>query len=186
MTTAFTPGQGVPARLVAGDLWTWRADAYVGEYPAASFALTFVLAPTKGGAAFSGAATADADGLLVEITSTGSAAVGEYTWTLYAVRASDSARRTLGQGTVCVDPDPTKQVDRRTPARKLLDAIEAVLAKRIPKDVEDYSIEGRSLTRTPQEVLMKHRARLQSEVQAEERAARGAHPSIKRRRIYRD
>lgn len=172
---AFTAGQGVPARLVAGDFWTWRADGLLAAYPPASYSLAYSLAPREGGTATTASATSDADGWVVEVpaATTAPLAAGTYAWTLTATRLSDGARATICAGTVEVAPDPSAAGDTRTPARRLLDAIESVLEGRVSKDVDAYSIEGRSLTRIPFAELRATRARLLREVAAEERAAKG-------------
>lgn len=67
--------------------------------------------------------------------------------------------------------------DGRSEARKVLDAIEAVIAKRATRDQERYVIEGqngrRELWRTPIADLLKLRDTYRAEVRAEEAAARG-------------
>lgn len=175
---AFTPGQGVPARLVAGDLWQWRADGMAAAYPSPDFTLSYSLAPKTGGTSTVAAAVADADGWLVTVPAASTATIpaGTFAWSLFAVRVSDGARQTVCAGVLEVAPNPTAALDTRTKARRLLDAINAVLENRITKDVESYSIEGRALTRVPLEVLNTTRARLMREVQAEEAAAAGRRP----------
>lgn len=178
---AFTPGQGIPTRLVAGDLWTWRADGFAAAYPSAAFSLSYTLAPKIGGTATQAPATADPDGWVVSVVPsvTAALAAGTYAWTLFATRTSDGARQTVCAGVLEVAPDPAQAADTRSTAQKLLDAVNAVLEGRITKDVESYTIEGRSLTRVPLEVLRGTRARLMREVQAEQAAARGRHPGMR-------
>ena len=67
MTDAFTPGQGVPAQLVAGDAWAWRADGFATVYPSPDYALTYHLTPASGGAPIVAAVAADAAGLAVSV-----------------------------------------------------------------------------------------------------------------------
>lgn len=68
----------------------------------------------------------------------------------------------------------TNETTPLSPAASQLAAINEVLAGRIPKDVESYAIEGRSLTRVPLKELYQIRTLLMHEVAAEARAARGA------------
>jgi len=182
---AFTPGQGVPSRLVAGDLWQWRADGLATAYPADTFGLSYVLAPKAGGTPTTAPAVADANGwgVTVAAATTATLAAGTYAWTLFATRTSDGARQTVCAGALEVAPDPAGAGDTRTAARKMLDAINAVLEGRITKNVESYSIEGRSLTRVPFEVLRNTRARLMREVQAEDALARGRRPGPRYQRM---
>lgn len=67
----------------------------------------------------------------------------------------------------------TEETTPLSPAASQLAAINEVLAGRIPKDVESYAIEGRSLTRVPLTELYQIRTRLMHEVAAEARAAAG-------------
>ena len=172
---AFTAGQGVPVRLVAGDFWTWRADGMAEAYPSDAYSLAYSFAPKAGGTSISTPATADADGWLVTVAgaTTTSLAAGPYAWALIATRLSDSATATVVCGVVQIAAAATTGGDTRTTARRHLDAINAVLDGRITKDVESYSIEGRALTRVPLEILTTLRAKYMSEVQAEERLAAG-------------
>jgi hypothetical protein len=171
---AFTPTQGVPARLIAGDLWTWRADGLVAAYPDPVYSLSYSLAPRSGGAPVMVPATADAGGWLISVVpaTTSAVSAGTYSWSLFATRLSDAARLAICTGTVEVAPDPTATATASN-ARKQLAAIDAVLEGRITKDVESYSIEGRALTRIPFMELRIMRARLVAEVAAEDRAAAG-------------
>ncbi|AKU43294.1 hypothetical protein RCCRONUS_5 [Rhodobacter phage RcCronus] len=185
MTNAFTLGQGVPAQLVAGDAWAWRADGLAVAYPSPEYVLTYHLAPQGGGAPIGAAAAADATGLVVGVpaATTAGAAPGPWRWTLTALRLADNARATIAAGAFRVWPDLTTGGDTRSQARRLLDAINAVLEKRITKDVENYSIEGRALTRTPLEVLRSTRARLMREVAAEDAAAAGRPGGLHHRKV---
>ncbi len=152
MADAFEAGQGEPARLTAGDLWTWRRDDLAAAYPPAEFALSYALAAEAGGASSIIAAAEDAGGYLVEIAPAASAAFppGRYTWRALLTRAADGARVSAGLGVLTVDPDPaTSTADRRSVNRRILDALEARLAGRIEKDAESYTIEGRSVARMP-------------------------------------
>ena len=174
-TNAFEPGQGVPSALVAGDFWSWRVDGIKYTYPSDDYSLSYKLAPRSGGDMTTIEATADDDGWLVSVSSTTTTALtaGVYVWSLIATRISDNARKTVCSNLLTVKPDPTVATDSRTIARRHLDAINSVLEGRITKDVENYTIEGRALTRTPLADLHKLRSRYMAEVQAEERAARG-------------
>ena len=58
-------------------------------------------------------------------------------------------------------------LDDRTHAKKVLEAIEAVLENRAGKDQEEYSIAGRSLKRTPLDELYALRSKYRAEVFAE-------------------
>lgn len=183
---AFTAGQGVPVRLVAGDFWTWRADGLSAAYPSTDYSLSYSFAPKAGGTAISAPATADADGWLVSVVGATTAALlaGPYAWSLIATRSSDGATATIVSGVVQIAASGLVGGDTRTTARRHLDAINAVLDGRITKDVESYSIEGRALTRVPLEVLSTLRSKYMSEVQAEERVAAGKSSGPRVRKVF--
>lgn len=170
MENAFNPGQGVPGSLAAGDAWSWRADGFAGVYPSPEYALAYHLAPQSGGAPIVAPAIADADGYLVSCLPavTVEAAPGSWVWSLRVTRASDGAAITVASGAIQIRDNPARGMDRRSPSRKLLDAVESVLSGRITKDVESYSIEGRALTRIPFLELRNLRAKLLREVAAED------------------
>jgi hypothetical protein len=170
MANAFNPGQGVPGSLIAGDAWAWRADGLAAVYPAPAYSLAYHLAPRAGGPALVAPATPDADGFLVSVAATATAALvaGPWVWALRVTRASDAAAVTEATGCVEICPNPSSGADTRSQARRLLDAINAVLERRAGKDVDAYTIEGRSLTRIPFAELRATRARLLREVAAED------------------
>lgn len=184
-TNAFTLAQGVPARVTAGDLWSWRIDALADTYPSPDYALLYAIKPRSTDAPTTALATSDADGWLVAIAAvtTANLAAGTYDWTLFATRASDGARQSIDCGVIEVAPNPTATGDTRSAARRHLDAINAVIEGRITKDVESYSIEGRALTRTPLADLHRLRARYLAEVQAEDAVAAGRRPGPRYRKL---
>ena len=82
----------------------------------------------------------------------------DYQWQSYLTRNSDSERITIDSGYIEVRPNrDLATTDPRSHYKIVLDAVEAVLEKRATKDQEAYSINGRSLTRTSIEELMKLR-----------------------------
>lgn len=170
MKNAFIPGQGVPGSLNAGDAWSWRADGFASVYPSPEYALAYHLTPQSGGAPIVAPAFFSADGYMVTVAPavTAEASPGAWVWALRVTRSMDGAAVTVATGAVTIHPNPAHGGDRRTAARKLLDAVESVLAGRITKDVESYSIEGRALTRIPFLELRAMRAKLLREVAAEE------------------
>jgi hypothetical protein len=76
---------------------------------------------------------------------------GQYSWSRW-VEKSGPIRQTVGAGQIKILTDPASAAqgyDNRPHARKVLEAIEAVIENRATKDQEEYTIEGRSLKRTP-------------------------------------
>ncbi len=164
-----------PAVLVAGDRWLWKRTDLGADYPPASYALKYVLRRHDTGAEIEITAGESGSDYLVEVASAVTAlyAAGRYSWTAYIIRSSDSQRLRLGSGALDVVADrDTDAADPRSHARKVLDAIEAVIEKRATVDQQEYSIAGRSLKRTPVADLLVLRDRYRADVRAEELAER--------------
>jgi hypothetical protein len=157
---------GEPAALVIGDTWTWKRT--IGDYPAGTWTLRYYLRGVTGETSIT--ATADGTDHLVSVAAATTAAYqpGRYYWG--AVVTSGSERFSIGGGHFTVHPDPAKLgkgFDARSHARKVLEAIEAVIENRATKDQEEYTIGTRSLKRTPLEDLLKLRTDYRAEVAAE-------------------
>lgn len=170
--------------IIAGD--TLAFDADFADYPAtAGWALAYRLVPTSGSAiTFSG--TADGSGFTVSVAAATTAtwAAKEYAWSAYVTLAG--ARHTVAEGVVTVKPDPgvATGIDRRSHARKTLEAIEAVLEGKATKDQSQYQINGRMVTRYSWADLIAMRSTYQAEVRAEEQVDRAAAGLPDRRRLY--
>lgn len=99
---------------------------------------------------------------------------GPYSYSLRAVRGTETVELEGGQLTVEVD---LAQVgvghDPRTHAKRVLEAIEATIEGRAGIDQESLKINNRELRRTPIADLLKLRARYRAEVQQENRRRRG-------------
>jgi hypothetical protein len=166
-------------QLIAGD--TLDFVDTVAAYPASDlWTLKYRLVPQFTSPAQSPitlTASAEGDDYRVQAMAATTAlwAAGFYSWARWVEKGA--MRIGLGSGRLQVNADPATAVaglDTRTHARKVLDAIEAVLENRATKDQEEYSIEGRSLKRTPLADLIALRSQYSIEVQREERAARAA------------
>lgn len=102
---------------------------------------------------------------------------GAYYWARWVEQGA--IRQSCGDGELTVLTDPAQAVqgyDARGHAQKVVDAIEAVLENRASKDQEEYTIEGRSLKRTPIAELLVLRDRYRAELardDAVERIAAG-------------
>lgn len=96
----------------------------------------------------------------------------------YAIRASQGADvMELERGDITVTPDLAQageNYDGRSHARKVLDAIEAVLEQRSTVDQDRYRINNRELWRTPVADLLALRDRYRAEVRRADMARRGA------------
>ncbi|QDF14252.1 head-to-tail joining protein [Dinoroseobacter phage vB_DshS-R4C] len=176
MTVSIHP----PATLVAGDSWAWEAGAVFEDHPD-PWAASYVLRPEAGGdpVTVSGGLEVLAPVFRLPASVTADLPPGEWTWFAVAVDATTDARAVLAQGRVTVIPDPLAGTeDRRTPARRILAAIEATLEGRATKDADTYSIEGRSITRTPLPDLLRLRA-----VYAEQVARETGRSPYRQRRV---
>lgn len=164
-----------PQTLTAGDRWLWKRTDLGADYPPASYSLKYALRRHDTGAEIEITASESGSDYLVEVASatTANHSAGFYAWQAYIIRTSDSERVLIGSGTLEVLANrDTAQTDPRTHARKVLDAIEAVMENRASVDQQEYSIAGRSLKRTDLNDLIVLRDRYRAEVLAEERAER--------------
>lgn len=122
-------------------------------------------------------ATADTDNpddfsFTASATTTGAYVAGDYRWQLVATYGSGASaiRYTVAEGWVTITDNiagRSAAYDNRSHAKKVLDAIEAVMEGRASKDQESYSIAGRTLSRTPIPDLIKLRQTYKAEHDAE-------------------
>lgn len=159
-----------PTTIHAGDTWEWTRDE--SDYPAGTWTLTYYL--RNASAAYNVVATADGTTHSVSVPAATTAAYkpGRYDWIARVTAGTDSF--TVGTGSLTVLPNlgATGAQDGRTYARRVLDAIEAVLEGRASHDQASYSIGNRSLSRMSIAELMTFRDKFKAEVLKEERAAR--------------
>lgn len=164
-----------PAQLTIGDRWLWKRTDLGADYPPASYALKYVLRLHSTGAEIEITANESGADYLVEVASTATApyTAGRYAWTAYIIRSSDNERLVVGTGTVEVIANrDVAATDPRSHARKVLDAIEAVIENRATVDQQEYTIAGRSLKRMLVTDLLVLRDRYRADVRAEELAER--------------
>jgi hypothetical protein len=152
--------QREPLALVIGDRWAWKRDD-LGDYPAASYTLKYACRrESSGGDEIEITATANGTAFKVEVAAATTAAytTGIYHWQAYITRNSDSERVTVDTGTFEIRANRDLATgDPRGHYKIVLDNIEAVIEKRATKDQESYSINGRSLTRTSLDDLVRLR-----------------------------
>lgn len=159
----------IPAQIVKGT--TVKLRRSFSDYPASGgwtykiFLVGTVLLNKPGvaaGADFTFTLTAD---------DTGTLTAGAYEYFEQLTKAAEIYEG--GRGTLEVLPDLATQLagDVRSHARKVLEAIEAVIENRATKDQMAYQIAGRSLSLTPLADLLLLRDRYAAEVMDEETAA---------------
>lgn len=162
-----------PDLLVIGDRWTWRRPDLVADYPTADYALTYEFHEDSGGGGshkFSITATETTNDYLIEIASatTATYATGVFHWYAFITRTSDSERIAIDDGYAKIELNfADTNADHRSHAKKVLDAIEAVLENRASQDQMSYSIAGRSLSRMSIDDLMRFRDRYRAEYNRE-------------------
>lgn len=188
MANAFdTVPETEPSTIIAGDFTTWKRTDLGTDYPPASYALSYV-ARLEGSGTTSFTITASESGsdYIVALTSvtTAAYAAGTWHWQSYITRTSDSARITLDAGTFTVEANrSTATTDPRSHAKIVLDAIEATIQGRASQDQMGYTIQGRTLQRTPLADLLLLRDRYAAEYKREQDAERLANGLPSRRKI---
>jgi hypothetical protein len=165
-----------PATIIAGDRIAWKRTDLGGDYPPASYALSYKARLNGAGStSISISASESGSEYIVEVGASTSASwtPGTYTWQAYITRSSDSERITVDSGTFQVLANrATATSDPRSHARIVLDAVEAVIEGRASKDQQSYSIGGRSLARMPITDLLLLRNQYKIEVNREKAAER--------------
>jgi|TARA_R100000081_G_C4819215_1_gene178002 hypothetical protein len=167
-----------PDVLVAGDRFTWKRDDLANDYPVSAYALTYEFHEDSGGTGshkFTITATEADDTYYIEVASstTASYTVGDYIWEAYITRSSDSERIMIDSGRTKITANlANTNVDLRSHAKKVLDAIEAVIENRASMDQSSMSIAGRSLSRMSIDELMTFRDRYKNEYLKEIKNAR--------------
>lgn len=145
--------QQEPETLVVGDRWVWKRPDLVSDYPTASYALTYEFHIDAGGGGshkFTITATETTDAYIVEVDSSTTAnyTADDYKWYAYITRSSDSERVAVDSGVSTLVPNyADTNADLRTHAKKVLDAVQAVIENRATIDQSSFSIAGRSLSR---------------------------------------
>lgn len=171
--------EGIPAKLVAGDRWTWKRTDLV-DYPPASYALRYVMR-LYGAGSTEIAIDAAEDGndyyLEVSAATTAGYAAGWYEYQTYIIRSSDSERVTIERGRVEVIADRDESTaDPRNHNRIMLEALESTLQGKASKDQLSYSIGDRSLSRMSPSELQEwydiYRRRVRDD-ERDEKAERG-------------
>lgn len=164
-----------PNELQLGDFWAWKRTDLSTDYPTASYSLSYEFNLVDGSTAsnFTLTATESNDEYIIETSNTTSYTSGEYNWVSYITRSSDSARIKLSEGFTEIQENyATTTSSVRSHAKKVLDAIEAVIENRATMDQSSMSIAGRSLSRLTIDELLQFRDRYKAEYLKEVKKAR--------------
>lgn len=167
-----------PDTLVLGDYWAWKRDDLASTYPIGSYALTYEFHEDSGGGGtkkFTLTAVEANDTYYIEAASSSTTGytVGDYIWEAYITKTSDSNRVMVDSGRTSVSENlANTNADLRSHAKKVLDALQAVIENRANIDQSSMSIAGRSLSRMSVDELLKFRDRYKAEYLKEIKLAR--------------
>lgn len=162
-----TPTQ-VPLKLFAGDSWSWERD--FSDYPAPTWTAAWYFEKHNAAFSVSAGVSGSKHTGAVDTATSGPLNPGRYRWLL--VVTSGVTRSTIERGwlEIAINPAAAGMVDHRTHARRVLDAIEAVIEGRATHDQASVSIAGRSLSRMLISELLLLRDRYRAEAASEEQA----------------
>ena len=172
----------VPLRFTAGDFLTWRIG--YSDYPASQgWGLSYALVNSAAKITFSATATGDDFLVAVPMATTAAYAAGVYQWQAYA--SNGTQRFTVASGEITIDANlaGATTLDTRSQAKRILDAVEAVLEGRASSDQQKYAIAGRSLERTPIPDLIKLRDKYAAIYKSEQSAEAVANGKFGKNRI---
>ena len=165
----------VPSVLQLGDFWAWKKSNLASDYPTADYSLSYEFNLIDGAtpANFTIGTTESGDEYIVATSNTSSYTKGEYNWVEYITRTSDNARIKLSEGfTEIQDNYATTNASVRSFAKRVLDAVNAVIENRATMDQSSMSIAGRSLSRMSISELHELKDRYNIEYKQEKQKAR--------------
>lgn len=136
-----------PLEVNAGDTWSWTRS--FDDYPASTWTLTYRFVGNDDSQTVVAVADGDDFDVTVAASTSGDFKAGVYKWGAYV--ESGGERYTVDSGTLTVKPNFADLTPgaQRSHVEKVLEAIECVIEGRATKDQESYSINNRSLSRTP-------------------------------------
>lgn len=162
--------------LIVGD--TLDFPTTVTGYPAsARYSLTYRLVPRVAGTPITIMAGANGDDYRTQIEAVTSATwiPGDYTWFAEISKGDDKFIVNEGVVTLRADPRTAATYDGRSPARKALDAVNAILGSwGTYSHIQQYTIGSRSMTFATKADAIVMRDRLKDEVWREEAVAKMA------------
>jgi hypothetical protein len=173
MTVSIEVPEKEPLQVAAGDTWTWKR--ILSDFlPSDNWLLSYAL--VKDGNLIQISASDDNDSHLVEVSPSMTAVYnpGDYRWNAYVTNSVTSERYKIDSGVIKVLTNLAAQstgYDGRSHAKKVLDALEAVILNKASKDQLSYSIGGRSISRLSPAELFEWRDKYRAEFNAEERRA---------------
>jgi len=162
-----TLGQ-VPFSMTAGD--TVKFTKSFADFPVADWTLTYAFLGGNQSSKFEVAATVSGDEFLTTLTPelTEKVFPGTYNYAGF-VTGTDGQRKTVDSGRIQIAPN-LAITQPETWAQQALAMVEAALLKRIPKGMENFSINGKSVNRMAIAELNKLRDIYKNEVVLEQKA----------------
>lgn len=168
------PLSDFPESFRAGDTVKVKRQDIGRDYPNSTYTAKFeARSLTHHSSTISITATADGDDYLFTFPATATADyhTSEYTFILTVESGAD--RVTIDEGTITVLRDiPEDNNDQRSHAQVMLNKIETLLQGKADADVQNYSINNRSLTKMSIDELLKWRDYYKAEVLREKRIER--------------
>jgi len=158
-----------PGKITSGDSVSWTR--VVADYKASDgWVLHYAMFNAAANYSFDGVASGDDHAINLVSADTAGWSAGRYDWTAYVTKGAD--RHVVTTGALIVTPDPTAGVnyDGRTHARKMLEALEAVIEKRATASDMDLvrgTFGGREVERDPAK-LIEWRDKYKKDVESEE------------------
>lgn len=140
-----------PSELRAGITWEWRREDLSVDFPAdGGWTLTYYFKRTGATPGnFSLAAAASGKFFAITETAANSATrvAGDYTWVAVVTKAAETREVDSGRLKILPRYDAAANLDDRSHARRVLEAIEAVIENRASttqRELVSYTIHGRS------------------------------------------
>lgn len=165
-----------PLEARAGLTWQWRREDLSTDYPASTWTLKYWFKKTGSTQAnFSITASADGSSFAVNTAAATTAGytAGDYTWSAVVTGGSTEAYEVdRGRLKILARYDQAANLDDRSHARKMLEAIEALLENRSSVDQQEYTIGSRHLKRMTVAELKDWRDYYRGQVGAEDMVER--------------
>ena len=160
----------IPKIITAGDTLSFTES--VSDYlPEDGWSLSYVLASATVRVTISSTDNGDSTYLVSETAAnTAAYAPDKYRWQSYVTKGVE--RFSVSSGTVTIKPNfAVGTIDHRVHVKKTLDAIESLIEGKAGKDVDSYSIHGRSLSKMNITELLEWRDKYKRELKELEKSA---------------
>jgi len=170
----------IPGSFIQGNSVSWKKS--LSDFPATSWTLKYFLVNAVNQITI--AASASGTDHLVEISPTTSAAYleGDYSYHEIIEKSDNSERYKLSGGEVSILPNFESQssgYDARSWVKQTLDAIRAVITKKVPHDRANYSVHGRQLSAYSWQEILDLEKEFQARYNRERRKSKGRSSSVK-------